>query len=290
MKLAVIIPAAGSSRRFAGGRDVLDMARSKLDEDIGGKPVLQRAIELFTNLEQTSCIIVAGPADEKAMEQFRSRHLDRLSFLGAKLVAGGREHRWQSVKAALEHVPEECTHVAVHDAARPCTPIEMIERVLEMASRYPAVIPAIEVSDTLKRVRETDRPSDDVDPLAAILGDDTPGPQKKKLRVVDGGVDRSGLVMVQTPQVFETGLLKAAYSGIDLPEVEATDDAGVVEHFWRTVPPRERAGVGSSGRDAVVVVQGDVRNIKITRTEDVRVVRSVMGVGGPAERPAHKRF
>src|ERR1043165_3425624 len=102
MKLAVIVPAAGSSSRFGGGQDLLGSARSKLDEDLGGKPVLQRAIELFSNVDAVACVIVAGPAEPAAMEHFKSRHADRLNFLGAKLVPGGTSHRWRSEEQTSE--------------------------------------------------------------------------------------------------------------------------------------------------------------------------------------------
>src|SRR6185436_8811812 len=116
MRIAVIIPAAGVSSRYieTGG------LRSKLDEDLGGKPVIQRTVELFTKHDDVGQIIVAGPADPAAFAEFKDRHNDRLGLLGAKLVVGGVTHRYETVRAALAEVPEDCTHIAVHDAARPC--------------------------------------------------------------------------------------------------------------------------------------------------------------------------
>src|SRR5689334_22104695 len=117
MKLVVIIPAAGSSTRYN-----LDSAvpnRSKLDEELGGRPLLHRTVELFSNRADVALIIVAGPADDAAMNAFKLRHADRLSLLGVKLCAGGRDHRWETVRNALAQVPtgQGFTHVAVHDAA-----------------------------------------------------------------------------------------------------------------------------------------------------------------------------
>src|SRR5215471_1099273 len=116
MRIAVIIPAAGASSRYlaTGG------LRSKLDEDLGGKPVLQRTVELFTKHDDVGQIVVAGPADDASFEEFRQRHGDRLGLHGAKLVKGGVTHRYETVKAALAEVADDCTHIAVHDAARPC--------------------------------------------------------------------------------------------------------------------------------------------------------------------------
>ncbi|MFI4897327.1 MAG: 2-C-methyl-D-erythritol 4-phosphate cytidylyltransferase, partial [Phycisphaerales bacterium JB059] len=148
MNICVIIPAAGASRRFneSGGASVL-APRNKLDEDLGGRPVLQRTVELFTKDHRVSSVIVAGPHDEAAFGEFKLRHADRLTMLGASLVRGGEHHRYETVAAALAHVPENASHVAIHDAARPAASPELIDRVFETASRHDAVIPAVPVSD-----------------------------------------------------------------------------------------------------------------------------------------------
>src|SRR4051812_6028106 len=103
MKLAVIIPAAGASRRDSEGAE---FPRSKLDEEVGERPVLQRTVEMFTNHEAVALVVVAGPADAGAFAEFKARHGDKLGLMGAMLVPGGAA-RWQSVKNALEAVPAE---------------------------------------------------------------------------------------------------------------------------------------------------------------------------------------
>lgn len=275
MNIAVIVAAAGASRRYTGSGGL----RSKLDEDLGGKPVLQRSVELFSKHDDVRFIVVAGPGDDAEFAEFKSRHADRLGLLGAVLVKGGKTHRWETVKAALTAIPAEVggeviTHIAVHDAARPATPPEMIERVFNMAAQHSAVIPAVDVGDTLKRVAESDAPSKAADPLAAILGAST---ESEKLRTVEATVDRANLVAVQTPQVFEADVLRAAYNQTDLG---STDDAGLVEKLFET------EGKGNK----VVIAQGDARNIKITRSSDLPLARAIMGVRGAEERPVHKRF
>ncbi len=171
MKLAVIIPAAGFSSRYAEAlkaETATDLARSKLDEDLGGRPVLQRTVELFTNHDAVSSIIVAGPADPQAFTEFKTRYGDKLGLLGVKLCPGGVKHRFETVKAAISQVPDDATHIAVHDAARPCLPVELLDRLIDAAAKYPAVIPGIDVPDTLKRVGERETDDRDVDPLDAI--------------------------------------------------------------------------------------------------------------------------
>ncbi|MCC6659324.1 MAG: 2-C-methyl-D-erythritol 4-phosphate cytidylyltransferase [Phycisphaerales bacterium] len=265
MKVAVIIPAAGASRRYAQG---LEYPRPKLDEDLGGRPVLQRTVELFTKHDAVSAIIVAGPVGDAAAD-FRLRYAAKLGLLGVTLCDGGVTHRWETVKAALAHVPADATHVAVHDAARPCTPPELIDRVLDAAAKYAAVVPAIDVPDTLKRVEDQASTDADIDPLDAILGGGTR--KNTTVRRVAATIDRSGVVAVQTPQVFRADLLRRAYGQADL---SGTDDAALVERLG----------------EPVTVVQGDPRNVKLTVAADLALIRAILGVREGHGREAHKRF
>ncbi len=263
MNVAVIIPAAGRSTRF-GPAD-------KLAQDLGGRPLLLRTVELFTKRDEVRTIVVAGPPD--SFDEFTARYAAALGFHGALLVAGGRDARWETVRNALAAVPGECTHIAVHDAARPAASPELLARILEAARRVPAVIPAVPVAATLKRVAaETDDVADHGDDgLAdAILGG--AGRTTIGARRILETVDRSGLVEVQTPQVFEAGLLRRAYAAADLGG--ATDDASLVERLG----------------EPVYAVEGDPRNLKVTTPADLALVRAILGLKAPAERPAHMRF
>jgi 2-C-methyl-D-erythritol 4-phosphate cytidylyltransferase len=266
MRLAVIIPAAGSSTRFSQG---LAVPRSKLDEDLGGRPVLQRTVELFHQDERVSTIVVAGPHDPQAFAEFKLRHGDRLGLLGVTLCPGGKTHRYETVAAALAHVPADATHIAVHDAARPCTPMDLIERVFKAAERFAAVIPAVSVGDTLKRVEDFDAGAGERDAVADILG--VADPNAGRQRRVTATLERAGLVAVQTPQVFSAELLRRAYAQKDL---SSTDDAGLVERLGETV----------------VVVEGDARNLKVTLPNDVTLARMILGFKDPEGRATHKRF
>ncbi len=84
-------------------------------------------------------------------------------------------------------------------------------------------------------------------------------------RVKDGRVvatvDRSDLVGVQTPQAFRAGVLRQAHAG----DPEATDDAALVEALG----------------GAVVVVEGDPRNLKLTSPDDLTVARALLAEGLP---------
>jgi len=272
MKLAVILPAAGFSGRYLqqGG------LRSKLDEDLGGKPLLQRTIETFTKFEDDAvtiaAIIVAGPHADDAFAEFKQRHSDRLGLLGATIVRGGVTHRWETVAAALAHLPQDCTHIAVHDAARPCMSHELLARVVRASQHHPAVIPAVPASDTVKRAYDTGEVMGGTDPLAAILGESAGA--KQPLRAVKETLDRSNLVLVQTPQVFRADVLRRAYATLDGETSQPTDDASLVESLG----------------ERVIVVDGDPRNIKVTIPADLVLARAIMGYKEPEGRAAHKKF
>ena len=270
-RIAVIIPAAGSSARFnAGNANAILAPRNKLDEDLGGRPVLQRTVELFNTRPEVCSVIVAGPADDDAFTQFEFRHADKLALLGVTLCRGGKTDRWETVRSALEHIPSDATHIAVHDAARPITPAGLIDRVFDLAKAHDAVIPAIECPDTVKRVDPEPVADTPTDPAAAILGL-AADPSESDLRRVAETLDRSNLVLVQTPQVFERDLLIRAYAQTDL---SSTDDAGLVERLG----------------EPVITTPGEPANIKITRPSDIPVARALGGFKPPAERANHKKF
>jgi 2-C-methyl-D-erythritol 4-phosphate cytidylyltransferase len=263
MNVCVIIPAAGQSRRFGAG--------NKLGQDLGGRSVLVRTVEIFAKRDEVRSIIVAGPPGE--FEEFRNRYGPTLGFHGARIVQGGAEHRWETVRNALATVPDDATHIAVHDAARPGVSKEVLDRVFDAARKLNAVIPVVPVNATLKRVAAgaIDISGGADDALAdSILGEETR--VSIPAREVVQTIDRENLVEVQTPQVFEANLLKRAYGQADLNGV--TDDAAVVERLG----------------EKVHAVEGDVRNLKITTRADLSLMRAILGVPPPAERPVHKRF
>lgn len=301
VSVAVILPAAGSSTRYteSGG------LRSKLDEDLGGKTLLQRTVEVFTKFDNPEFLLapllVAGPHAEADFADFRDRYADRLGLLGARLVRGGRTHRWETVAAALAavdaiepHAPPDL--ILIHDAARPCVTHEVVERVLRAARRFAAAIPGVDAGDTLKRTL-TAEVSPEVDPAAAILGIGPSGPVPQ--RFVESTISRERVVMVQTPQVFDTLLLREAYAALSAGTLPGTitDDAQVVEAFGTLHADRlaalrashpGRPIQGWTGR--VAVVPGDSANLKVTRHEDLRIARSILGVKEPEGRAVHKRF
>jgi len=260
MKLAVIIPAAGIGKRFKASGPTGDDRRAKIEIDLCGRPVLMRSVELFVNRTEVQQIIVAVDPDH--IIEFRFRWGDKLTLRGVQIVSGGKTERWQTVLKALDVVGKNCTHVAVHDAVRPLASRELIDRVLGAAMQFHAVIPAVPVHATLKRVLaiQSGR-SKKVDPLDAIMG--TEITYATSVKQIVETVSRSNLVLAQTPQVFELALYRRAYAQIaegklDLNHV--TDDASLIEALG----------------ELVHVVEGESTNLKITQIQDVELARAVL--------------
>ena len=260
MNINLIIPAAGVGRRFAASSGSRRDAPNKIEAQLGGQPVFLRSVECFKHRHDVTRIILAVNPDQ--IEPFRFKYGDRLGFLGVKVVPGGRRERWESVLAALDEVEAECTHVAVHDAARPLASVALVDRMLAAAELHPAVVPAMPVSHTLKRLKdpkvEPDGQEENGDPLDAVLGD--AGKVKIPTQLVHETIDRQGLVEVQTPQVFEADLLRRAYAriteGADPSRI--TDDASLVEALG----------------EPVRVVEGEAINLKITRGDDLQLAEA----------------
>jgi 2-C-methyl-D-erythritol 4-phosphate cytidylyltransferase len=285
MNVSVILPAAGSGKRFArgaghaigtsggetsegvaSGGKTSGVGPSKVEMELAGKPVFLHAVELFIRRNDVGRVIVAVAPDK--IDDFRFRWGDKLGFLGVKVVAGGETERWQTVSNALQAVDDDATHIAVHDAARPLASTAMIDRVFEAASRFPAVIPACDVGATLKRAEIDDTAQAEADPLDAILG--KADKDELQIRRVVQTVDRRGLVAVQTPQVFEAGLLRRAYQQIadgQLDPEGITDDAQLIEALG----------------EPVRIVEGDTANLKITYPGDAELAEALLSRRGASQ-------
>jgi len=261
IQMAVIMPAAGVGSRFsqAGGEAMLAGAKTKLEIDLAGQPVFLRAIEPFLKRPEIAQIVLAVNPD--GLDEFKFKWGDRLGFHDVNIIAGGTKERWETVMLAMQHVPETCTHIAVHDAVRPLTSRALVDRMLEAAKTLEAAIPGLLVASTLRRVEADSAEQDAGDPLDAILG--SAGRPSVVSRKAIEVIDRANVVEVQTPQVFAAPLLREAYARVASGAIDTstiTDDAGLIEAI---------------GHD-VAVVDGETANIKITRPDDVELARAVM--------------
>ena len=213
MKRYVVIVAGGQGVRM--GAD-----RPKQFLEIGGKPILRHTIERFLAFDPSFEVIVVLPSAQK--EWWRD-YCRQSGFLERYSIVSGGITRFHSVQNALQYVVGQGL-VAVHDGVRPLVSRPLLERIFAAAEEAPAVIPAVPVVESVRRVEE-----------------DASVP-----------VNRDGLVLVQTPQVFAADVLKKAYDQPFSPSF--TDDASVVE----------ASGV------RVHVVPGDRMNLKITTPEDLQ--------------------
>lgn len=168
---------------------------------VGGKPILMRTIEAFYQFDKSIRIIVALTKDYR---DHWSNLCKAYGFTIYHEVVDGGDTRFHSVQNALELVADGL--VAVHDAVRPFLSKELLDRCFSLARNAQAVIPVIEVTDSLREI------TDEID---------------SKI------VDRSKFRLVQTPQVFDVKLLKSAY---DTEFSDSfTDDASVVEIFGHKI-------------------------------------------------------
>lgn len=188
----MVVVAAGKGSRFGG-----DTPKQYLD--LGGSPVLLHAIRPFASHPEVAATVVVLPPDDS---ESPPEWLAPLASESLRIVAGGITRR-ESVAAGLAALPDDCSTVLVHDGARPFPPREVIDAAITTARGGVGVIPAIPVSDTIKRA----------DDFGLVLGT----------------IPRTGLWQAQTPQGFPRTLLERAHSIPDAVEQPATDDAMLVE-------------------------------------------------------------
>ena len=122
---------------------------------IDGREALLRSVELFLNRENVKQVqLVVNP---DALEEAKRKYGPHLGFSGVKLIGGGP--KWvDQLKAAADKIAAECTHVIVHDAARPAVPYSDIEAVMDAAAKHDAVALVAPVRTPLVEVDEGSHP------------------------------------------------------------------------------------------------------------------------------------
>ena len=122
---------------------------------IDGREALLRSVELFLNRDNIPQIqVVIQP---EAMDEAKRKYGPHLSFSGVKLIVGGP--KWMNqIGAAKDKINPDCTHVIVHDGARPIVPYSDIDALLDAAARHPAVGLATPVRTPLVELDEGGNP------------------------------------------------------------------------------------------------------------------------------------
>ena len=227
MKVSVILPAAGLGTRMARPTGA-DKSGRKQFLLLDGSPVLLHTIRKFLHCKSVTEIVVALRADDIAWVR---ELIDKLgSSKPIRLVEGG-DSRQASVKNALATLASDTDLVAVHDAVRPFVEPEMVENVIAEAAKTGAAIVGVVPVDTVKQVHK---------------------------HTVRATLPREHLILTQTPQVFQVGLLREAYERADKDEFTGTDESSLVERLERV---------------EVSIVPGSDRNIKITKPADLDLAR-----------------
>lgn len=219
MNFYALIVAGGTGKRM--GTDI-----PKQFIELAGKPILMHTINRFIAFGKYIEIIIVLPEDHfKLWENLKEKYAFKVPH---EVIRGGST-RFLSVKSGLELITGNGL-VAIHDGVRPLVSTAVIRRCFETAEKFGSAVPVVSNTSSLRLL-------------------------------TDGGsipVSRKDIVIVQTPQVFRTELIREAYMQ-DYSE-EFTDDATVLEK--------------SGGK--IRLVEGNRENIKITNPEDLLIASALL--------------
>ena len=219
---SAVVAAAGGSSRMGGV--------NKLLLPLEGIPVLARTLRALDEARLVDEIVVAAREEDLLTigDLCRTYGVTK----PVKIVRGG-ETRAASVLAAAMECREDGAFIAVHDGARPLAEPALIDSVIQLAFRTNAAAAAVPVKDTIKVTAE-----------GKIVS--TP--------------DRETLRAVQTPQVFDGALLRAALQAAVEGGIPVTDDCSAVERMGKEV----------------YLTEGSYENIKITTPEDLALAAAIL--------------
>jgi len=226
MRANAVIVAAGEGRR-------MNSATPKVFLPVKGKPLILYTLERFVDVQNVSRVILVLPAKELARCDALIRTDRALDALRYTLWPGGAR-RQDSVRQGLNCLDADCEVVIVHDGARPFVRPALVDRCVEAAFKDGAAVVGVPARDTIKMVSSD--------------------------RAVSKTLPREGLWQIQTPQAFRTEIIRAAYERAEREDIEATDDAMLVERLQKSV----------------IVLEGDPLNIKVTIPEDLTLAEMLV--------------
>ncbi|HVO67961.1 MAG TPA: 2-C-methyl-D-erythritol 4-phosphate cytidylyltransferase [Syntrophales bacterium] len=218
MKIVAIIPAGGSGKRMRENQ-------SKQYLLLDGVPVLVHTLRVFQGSPMINEIFLIVPEDD--IEFVRQSLVEKYDISKvSRILPGGRE-RQDSVKNGIDALVSDHDIVVIHDGVRPFVSEELVHTAIIEASNEDAATVGVPVKDTVKSVDDH--------------------------ALVRETLNRSGLWLTQTPQVFKLDVIKRAYEVAYEDNYYGTDDASLVE----------RIGIN------VKMVRGSYDNIKITTKDDI---------------------
>jgi len=231
-RCTAILLAAGSGSRMKS-------TVAKQFMSVAGKPLIWYALQAIEQSQIIDdCILVTGAAD---VPYVKKEIVERFGFTKVTCVIAGGSERYYSVYEGLKVIRED-GYVFIHDGARPFLTENILHDLLGAVQQYRACVAAVPSKDTVKIA--------DGDGFAVS----TP--------------DRQLVWNIQTPQVFERGLITEAYDKLiscqgelESGQLRVTDDASVVELFTDC---------------KVKLVPASYQNIKITTPEDIKIAETLM--------------
>ncbi len=197
-KVYVIIPAGGSGKRIGG-----DLPKQFLK--ISDKELAAYTLEVFQKCDLVDEIIIAAsPEYFETFKRIKSKYsLNKITGI----VEGGKE-RQDSVFNALSSIAaKDSDLIAVHDAARPLLPADVLEYAINKASEFGNSVAAIKSKDTLVKGSET----------------------------IDEYIDRENVYYVQTPQIFQYEILLKAMKKAADENYLGTDESSIVKRAGEIV-------------------------------------------------------
>lgn len=220
MQKYIIIVAGGTGTR-------MNSTVPKQFMELKGKPVLMHTIEKFhQTFSDIQIIVVIANQLKGEWQQLCKKH----NFTFQHQLANGGATRFHSVQNGLSLVPENAV-VGIHDAARPLVSKETILKTFDVAEKLGNASPCVPIAESIR----------------------------EKINEGNKAADRNKFVIIQTPQCFQSALLKKAF--LQPYNDSFTDDASVLEAMG----------------EKINLVEGNKENIKITTPQDLIVAEALMG-------------
>lgn len=203
------------------------MGMDKLAWPLAGVPVLRRTLEAFLKAESIHSVVVVCPEE-------RWKLLEGVAFCKPVLRTDGGAERQESVSSGLATLGKDVPYVAVHDGARPLISPDDIDACVAAAITHRAASLARRATETMKRSDENDFSAQ--------------------------AVDRENLWCMETPQVFETSLLREAYRNVSASGLAVTDEVSAVQAMGARVK----------------FIQSIHPNLKITTPADLALAEALL--------------
>lgn len=197
--ISAIIVAAGRGTRMGPNID-------KLFLEVAGQPVVAHTWKCFDSADSIDEIVLVIRAGMESAFRDIGAKLDLKK--PHRLAEGGGE-RQDSVWNGLCALSASSDLVAIHDGARPCVALKLIEQTIRAAGNFGAAVAAQRVTDTLKESHDS--------------------------FTISRTVDRSKLWAVQTPQAFRVGVIRQAITVARERKMNLTDDTAACELIGQAV-------------------------------------------------------